>query len=237
MPTKAMLERTVSFAKNLAARAIPYAMPDLLLTPDGSHMVERLGHRTYVGGNWDAVADGTLAFLVSQGLRPDHVLLDIACGSLRLGSRAIPYLNVGNYLGLDKEASLIDAGLENELDSKLVADRRPEFVISESFEFSRFSRKPDFAAAYSLFTHLTPDAIDLCLQNLAPAINPETTLFVTFQKRNPFWRNPTRSNSFASFRYSTSEMLEFGRRNGFVGEYLGAWMPEAVQKVVRYRLA
>jgi hypothetical protein len=200
-------------------------------------MVERLGHRRYVGGNWDAVADGTLAFLVSQGLRPDHVLLDIACGSLRLGSRAIPYLNAGNYLGLDKEASLIDAGLVNELDSKLVADRRPEFVISESFEFSRFSRKPDFAAAYSLFTHLTPDAIDLCLKNLAPAIKPETTLFVTFQKRNPLWRNPTRSNSFASFRYSTSEMLEFGRRNGFVGEYLGGWMPEAVQKVVRYRLA
>lgn len=237
MPTKAMLARSVAFAKNLAARTIPYAMPDLLLTPDGADMVEKLGHRRYVGGNWDEVADGAMAFLLSQGLRPDHVLLDVACGSLRLGSRAIPYLEPGNYLGLDKEASLISAGLKHELDPVLIEQRRPEFVVSDTFEFSRFSRKPDFAVAYSLFTHLIPDAIDLCLQNLARAINSDTLFFATFHRRNPFWRNPSRSNSFASFRYSTAEMLEFGRRNGFAAEYLGEWMPEAEQKVVRYRLA
>jgi hypothetical protein len=78
-----LLDRTISLAKSIAARAIPYALPDLLLTPDGGHMVTELGHRRYVGGNWDRVSEGTMAFLVSQGLRPEHVLLDIACGSTK----------------------------------------------------------------------------------------------------------------------------------------------------------
>jgi hypothetical protein len=232
-----MFKSSMLFAKHLAARAIPYAMPDLLITPDGGHMVDELGHRRYVGGNWDHVAEGSFNFLVGQGMQPDHVLLDIACGAFRLGSRAIPYLDPGNYLGLDKEAGLVDAGIKHELGSELIEDRRPEIVISDQFEFRKFSRQPDFAVAYSLFTHLTPDAIDLCLQNLAGFIKPGTVFFSTFQRRSPFWRNPSKSNSFASFRYSTEEMLEFGQRNGFCAEYLGEWMPEAVQKVVRYHLA
>jgi hypothetical protein len=127
--------------------------------------------------------------------------------------------------------------LEHELDPDLVAQKRPEIVVSDRFEFTQFSRQPDFAAAYSLFTHLTPDGIDLCLQNLAKVMKPETVFYATFQIRNPLWRNPSQSNSFASFRYSIAEMSEFGRRNGYVADYLGDWMPEAVQKVMRFRLA
>lgn len=236
--------RTISFPdkpiatiKHIAARAIAYVSPDLLLTDEGEHMVNRLGHRRYVGGNWDQVADGTFAFLTGQGMQPHHVLLDVACGAFRLGSRAIPFLDRGHYLGIDREASLVAAGIEHELGAALVEAKRPEIVIDDQFDFARFSRQPDFVAAYSLFTHLTPDAIDLCLTNLAKVIKPDGVFFATFQRRNSLWRNPSRSNSFASFRYSTGEMLEFGRRNGFDADYLGEWMPEAVQKVVRYRLA
>jgi len=40
-----------------------------------------------------------LDFLVGQGLRPWHCLLDLACGSLRAGVRFIDYLEPGHYLG------------------------------------------------------------------------------------------------------------------------------------------
>ena len=48
--------------------------------------VRRLGHRAFVGGDgdlWDRIGRLQFDFLVSQGLRPEHVLLDFACGSLR----------------------------------------------------------------------------------------------------------------------------------------------------------
>ena len=33
-----------------------------------------------------------MALLLAEGLRPEHHLLDIGCGSLRLGCKAVPYL-------------------------------------------------------------------------------------------------------------------------------------------------
>lgn len=57
------------------------------------------GPRGYVGGLWHELGELQFRFLVDQGLRPEHVLLDIACGSLRGGVRFVPYLNPGNYLG------------------------------------------------------------------------------------------------------------------------------------------
>jgi len=85
---------------------------------------------------------------VSQGLAPHHVLLDIACGSLRGGVHFIPYLEPGNYLGIDKEAELIQLGRREELPAGLEDERRPEFVVSGSFEFDLFTKRPDYALAH-----------------------------------------------------------------------------------------
>jgi hypothetical protein len=42
-------------------------------------------HRAVVGGMWDELGALQLDFLRARGLRPDSRLLDIGCGSLRLG--------------------------------------------------------------------------------------------------------------------------------------------------------
>ena len=53
----------------------------------GEEGVQILGHRHYVGGLWKQM--GTLKYniLIKQGLKLNHCLLDIGCGSLRLSSR------------------------------------------------------------------------------------------------------------------------------------------------------
>ena len=89
------------------------------------------------------------------GVGPGTRLLDIACGSLRAGCRFVPYLERGNYLGIDIDSGLIKHGRNHELGPTLCEIKQPEFVISSDFEFSRFSKRPDFAIAQSLFTHLT----------------------------------------------------------------------------------
>jgi hypothetical protein len=61
------------------------------------------------------------SFLLNHGLRPETFMLDIACGSLRLGCRAIPYLAPGHYLGIEKEAELLRVDVEQELGAELEA--------------------------------------------------------------------------------------------------------------------
>ena len=56
------------------------------------------GHRDYVGAHWEELGSLQFRFMVDQGLLPHHVLVDIACGSLRGGVHFIPYLDPGNYL-------------------------------------------------------------------------------------------------------------------------------------------
>ena len=52
-------------------------------------------HREYVGGMWESIGRLQFDFLINQGMKPESILLDIACGCLRLGVHAIPYLNKG----------------------------------------------------------------------------------------------------------------------------------------------
>ena len=129
----------------------------------GEKAIRRNGHRGYVGGSWDEFGQLQLDFMVSQGLEPHHVLVDVACGSLRAGVHFIPYLDPGNYLGIEKERLLVERGIELELPPDVYEQKRPELLVSSAFEFDRFSKSPEFGIANSLFTHLTPDVIETCL--------------------------------------------------------------------------
>ena len=53
--------------------------------------------------------------LTSLGLREHDHVLDIGCGSLRLGRLLIPFLRRARYFGVEPNLSLVDAGIRNEL--------------------------------------------------------------------------------------------------------------------------
>ncbi|MGH7056467.1 MAG: class I SAM-dependent methyltransferase [Acetobacteraceae bacterium] len=170
-----MLREQQSVLKRLANR--------ILRRPANLQPVGGEGPRGYVGGLWYTMGEMQFKFLVERGLLPDHTLLDIACGSLRLGIRVIPYLGTGNYLGIDIRGDLIEHGKTIELGSTLCRLKQPEFVVSESFEFAKFSKKPDIAVAQSLFSHLIAQDIALCLTNLAAHRKEGTVLYATAPRR------------------------------------------------------
>ena len=192
------------------------------------------GARGFVGGIWHEMGELQFRFLVDKGLQPHHVLIDVACGSLRAGVRLIPYLETGNYLGIDIDASLIEHGKAKELGAVLCAIKRPEFVVSDHFEFEKFSKKCDFAIAQSLFTHLIADEISLCLRKLRPIMNNDARFFATFFEVPEPIKNPPRSHPHGAYMFTINEMRDMGAAAGWGFEYIGDWRHPRGQKMVCY---
>lgn len=204
-----------------------------VLQPEGDEGIRQAGHRQYIGGLWDEIGRLQFDFLVAQGLRPPHCLLDIACGSLRGGVHFINYLNPGNYLGIEKEPALVTLGIEKELGQTTFDLKRPEFVISDCFVFHKFSKRPHLSLAQSLFTHLVPDDIVMCLDNLRRFVEPGHILYATFNAGDTS-TNINRSHARASFRYSKREMAGFGERHGWKATFIGDWNHPRGQQMMRY---
>jgi ubiquinone/menaquinone biosynthesis C-methylase UbiE len=203
----------------------------------GEEIVDGDGHRDYVGGLWDTLGTLQFRFMVDQGLEPRHVLLDVACGSLRGGVRFIPYLEPYNYLGIDMHRRLIETGIDRELGRRLYALKRPEFVVSDQFEFDLFSLAPDLAIAQSLFSHLSAEDICLCLKNLRAVAKPNTRFFVSFFESARPVANSTTSDPRSKFLYSRQQMADFGARSGWSSRYIGDWKHPRDQKMFEYFLA
>ena len=91
-------------------------------------------YRAYVGPpeDYDLIAAMTFNLLTTLGLRQHHSLLDIGCGSLRIGRLFIPYLNRGKYFGVEPNEWLVDEGIRRELGESLVQIKRPTFFFSDS---------------------------------------------------------------------------------------------------------
>ncbi len=200
----------------------------------GEAGIEAGGHRDYVGGKWDEIGKLQFDFLCTQGLLPEHVFLDVACGSLRGGVHFIPYLNVGNYLGIEKEDKLIEAGLVEEVGEELALTKSPEFVISSTFAFQHFTKKADYALAQSLFTHLTADLLELCLRNMRPQVKDGCRFFATFFESETSVDNPESSHDHLNFKYTQAELATLGEKHGWSANYIGDWGHPRGQRMMEF---
>lgn len=204
--------------------ATPNDRPLLEMSPD--ERVAAIGHRAYVGGSdaetWYGIGRLQYHFLVAQGLRHDHSFLDVACGSLRLGQYLIPYLDRGNYTGLDMVRAVIDAGLAHEVAPAVVAARAPQFLVNAEFDVTA---APPFhmAIAQSLFTHLTREDISRCAAALRPAAKPGARFFFTYfegEDRN----NPAGgSDPHECWFYAFDQIAESVGRTGWNVTRIGEW--------------
>lgn len=142
-------------------------------------------HRQITGGWWEETGRIQLELLREAGLEPSHRLLDIGAGALRLGCKAVPYLNPGNYWATDASAALLRRGWEVELDAK---DRLPlsHLIEDADFTFPGVPADIDYAIAWGVFTHLPP----ACLAKALPVIRARfpslrRLLFTVFPEPQP----------------------------------------------------
>jgi hypothetical protein len=202
------------------------------LKPQGLAGIKKLGHREYVGGSWELMQDLQFNFLISHGLQPHHHLWDIACGSLRAGVPLILYLEPGHYHGIDQHRALIDMGLTYELSRADYEQKQPEFIVSDVFEFEQFTAAPDYALAQSLFTHLPPRLILMCLRNLRRRAHQNTIFFASFFVTSKPRINQNEPHDHGAFWYTAEQMRAFGAETGWLAGYLGNWNHPTKEQVM-----
>jgi hypothetical protein len=137
-------------------------------------------HRDIVGGRWDETGRLQMALLTARGLQPHHHLLDIGAGSLRLGCKAVPYLDPGHYWGTDASGALMQRGREVELPDpeRLPADH---LVEDADFAFPNLPAHVDYLIAFGVFTHLPPSQTATALARIAQRWpTPRVFLFTVF---------------------------------------------------------
>lgn len=139
-------------------------------------------YRAFVGppDKYDIVSAMQFNLLTLLGLREEHSLLDIGCGSLRAGKLFITYLLPGNYYGIEPEKWLVEEGIRNELGSEIISMKEPEFGYESNFDLSAFGRNFDFLLAQSIFTHASAGQIRKCFSEARKVMKPTSIFACTF---------------------------------------------------------
>jgi cyclopropane fatty-acyl-phospholipid synthase-like methyltransferase len=149
---------------------------------DSERIIEAVNsgrHREVVGDAWEEIGSLQIEFLKEKGLQPQSRLLDIGCGSLRLGVHAVAFLDSGNYWGTDLHKTLLDAGYNAELRTHGLSERLPrnQLIVDSEFLFPGVPREFEYAIATSVFTHLAFNDLRLCLHRLEDHLVSSCTFY------------------------------------------------------------
>lgn len=120
-----------------------------------------------------------MAVLLEAGLKPHHHLLDIGAGSLRLGCKAVDYLEPGHYWATDASREIMLAGHAAELadPGRLDPDH---LVLDRDFGFAGIPPVITHAIAFAVFPHLRVARLRTALTNLRRFPALEKLLFTVF---------------------------------------------------------
>ena len=189
-------------------------------------------HRESIGGHWETLGKLQFDLLVSQGLRPEHRLLDIGCGCLRAGVHLVRYLQPGRYYGIDASQALLEAG-RTELAALRLERRVPpkNLICTADFDVSGFDVRFEFALAHSVFTHLSLNHLRLCLNHLSPQMETGGRFYVSFFEVSACRPVPDafchgEITTFAArdpFHYPFRDFEHMALGTGWRAHYVGEW--------------
>ncbi|MBW3564838.1 MAG: class I SAM-dependent methyltransferase [Acidobacteria bacterium] len=145
-------------------------------TPGSRH------YRAFVGDTqtYDIFSHMQFSLMTLLGLRQEHTLLDIGCGSLRAGKLFLVYLLPERYFGIEPERWLVEEGIDREIGSELAALKKPRFLYEADFPCSGFGVQFDFVLAQSIFSHASLSQIKRCLNEVRKSLKPHGLFAASF---------------------------------------------------------
>src|SRR3954447_4336419 len=127
---------------------------------------ERARRHTMVGPThrWKMKRDFQIAFLKDRGLRPEHELLDLGCGTLRGGLPLIDYLETGHYCGIEARPEVLEEG-RNELRNAGLEVKQPQLIAlgPDGLAGLQLDRTFDFIWAFSVLIHMADEILEQAL--------------------------------------------------------------------------
>jgi ABC-type polysaccharide/polyol phosphate transport system ATPase subunit len=137
-------------------------------------------HRDLPGGHWAEAGWWQFEFLKREGLRPQHYVADVGCGSLSAGVHLLSYMEQDRYWGIEANRPLFEAGVKEELGRTGVAADRGHFVVNDRFDLSGVPNRFDIAIAHSLFTRMSLNGIARLLVNVGSRLAPNGRFYATW---------------------------------------------------------
>jgi len=200
--------------------------------------------RIAIGGLWEELGKLQFNFLLKNGLKPNHFLLDIGCGCLRGGIHFINYLDSGHYFGIDKNPKMLEGG-RIELEEANLLSKNPNLKLTSNFDYSDFDQNFDFALAQSLFTHLKLDKIETCLINTDKVLKKNCSFFATIFENfrgKEYLGSISHSNITGQdiitypnkdpFHYSFETFEDISKKTNLEAKYIGDWKHPRNQTIV-----
>jgi SAM-dependent methyltransferase len=132
-----------------------------------------------IGGEWEEYGNIQRDFLIAQGLKPHHRLLDVGCGTGRLARKIVPFLDEWNYVGLDISSQALSNADRLSIGEGW-SKRNPRFFQSSMELFGYF----DFAWAFSVFIHLPSDIIELMIPGVLRRLAPGGKFYFSYVPTN-----------------------------------------------------
>ena len=145
---------------------------------------------------FDELGIWQLEKLKDFGLKPDERILDVGCGCMRFGVFAVPFLDNGNYFGVDAFEPFLR--MSNKLAEHYGLEKEYHLHYSRDFDFEHFGVKFDWAIAQSVFTHLSDYEIECCLEALKKVMKPKGKFLFTY-----LWGHP----QTLGFLYSGKQLM------------------------------
>lgn len=145
----------------------------------------RAGHphyRAYVGPpqHYDFMGATQFRLLTGLGLREEHRVLDIGCGSLRAGKFLLQYLLPRRYTGIDPNSWLWQDALQHEIGVDIATLKQPRFLDTPDFTPGDIGPEGmDFIVAQSVYSHMGAELFHRSVAASAAVLAPRGQMLFT----------------------------------------------------------
>lgn len=121
---------------------------------------------------WKMKRDFQIQFLRDKGLKPEHFLLEIGCGTLRGGLPLIEYLDRGHYFGVEVRKEALREG-QKELKEASLEEKNPTLLLDPDLSVLKLNQPFDYIWSFSVLIHMSDKILDKTLGFVARHLSVE----------------------------------------------------------------